>query len=431
MGLNSSKKSNYLCLLKSYTMKNNRLQIRILLLTLTFLFLNAKDCFGQPTFENSITNTGGAGGAVISKPTGTVLNDLLVIVLMYEKGTAETITPPAGWTVILKTNNSTDCGMVTYYKVATASEPVSYTFGILNGSKWAIGCSRISNVSVASPIDVFMGATGSGITTTAPSITTSSNNALILCFYTNKKDASYTAAVSTTERYDDPNTTEGLPSNMMSSFKMISAGSTGPRNAIASETERWVGQQVAINFVSPLPIELSEFSVRVEDNVERNVTVNWQTTSENDNDYFTIEVSQDGLSWNALKKIKGAGNSSKTIYYNYIDRNPYNRVCYYRLKQTDFNGNYSYSKIESVYFEANEKLNVLLFPNPTTDYLTIDMISSDVGECKIFNLLGENVTSKTVTRDNDNNQIAFDVSNLAIGTYIIKTKKGTLRFQKK
>jgi len=187
MGLNSSKKSHYLCLLKSYTMKNNRLQIRILLLTLTFLFLNAKDCFGQPTFENSITNTGGAGGAVISKPTGTVLNDLLVIGLMYEKGTAETITPPAGWTVILKTNNSTDCGMVTYYKVATASEPVSYTFGILNGSKWAIGCSRISNVSVASPIDVFMGATGSGITTTAPSITTSSNNALILCFYTNKK----------------------------------------------------------------------------------------------------------------------------------------------------------------------------------------------------------------------------------------------------
>src|SRR5690606_28973333 len=113
---------------------------------------------------------------------------------------------------------------------------------------------------------------------------------------------------------------------------------------------------------SGLPIELSKFTASVS---ERTTTLlNWTTKSESDNAYFTVERSADGFAWTELVQIDGAGNSSQTVHYNFEDENPLSGISYYRLKQTDFNGGFTYSDVISVSIYSDE--NELPYPNPTT-----------------------------------------------------------------
>jgi hypothetical protein len=112
-----------------------------------------------------------------------------------------------------------------------------------------------------------------------------------------------------------------------------------------------------------LPIELIEFDAFIEDDI---VLLNWKTASESNNDYFTIERSQDGLNWIALLNIKGAGNSSETISYQTMDHNAFLGVNYYRLKQTDYDGRFDYSKTTSVTFNSHRDNSLHVYPNPGT-----------------------------------------------------------------
>jgi len=71
-------------------------------------------------------------------------------------------------------------------------------------------------------------------------------NFLVLTFFSNKKDATWTPPAGTTEVYDAPNNQNGLTSNMMAYFIMTEEGATGPKSAIASIADSWVAQQIAI-----------------------------------------------------------------------------------------------------------------------------------------------------------------------------------------
>src|SRR5690606_29191336 len=144
--------------------------------------------------------------------------------------------------------------MATFYKIATNNEPDNYSITITKGPKWAIGISRISNVYPSLPIQVSDAATGDNNPVGAPSVTTTEENALILCFYTNKKHVTYTPAGGTMEIYDHPNTVEGIPSNMLATFVQAVPGASGKKDANASESERWVAQQVAVSGLAPLPV---------------------------------------------------------------------------------------------------------------------------------------------------------------------------------
>ncbi|HLV40757.1 MAG TPA: hypothetical protein VKY37_00630 [Brumimicrobium sp.] len=95
--------------------------------------------------------------------------------------------------------------------------------------------------------------------------------------------------------------------------------------------------QININIecFSPLPIELITFEANNE--LKQN-TINWETASETNNDYFTIEHSSDGYSWNIIDKIDGAGNSNTAINYSIEHRDYPNSINYYQLSQTDYDG---------------------------------------------------------------------------------------------
>lgn len=114
----------------------------------------------------------------------------------------------------------------------------------------------------------------------------------------------------------------------------------------------------------PLPIELLNFNADV---TEHGVALTWTTALEIDNDYFTIERSVDGVDFEVVKTIDGAGNSAITRHYADLDDQPVTGESYYRLKQTDFDGRFSYSPIvRVVVLESNVmiELNANLYPNP-------------------------------------------------------------------
>jgi len=95
---------------------------------------------------------------------------------------------------------------------------------------------------------------------------------------------------------------------------------------------------------STAPVELVYFKG---DSKNNTAILTWSTAMEKNNDYFILERSDDAVSWNELGKIKGNGTSTSTNYYSYSDINPF-PVNYYRLKQVDYNGDYTYSHIANV-----------------------------------------------------------------------------------
>jgi hypothetical protein len=114
-----------------------------------------------------------------------------------------------------------------------------------------------------------------------------------------------------------------------------------------------------------LPIELLSFKAMLRD---QKVILDWETASELNNNYFEIHRSKDAIDFEILGTVKGKGNSNDLNLYQYVDDFPLDDVSYYRLKQIDFNGDFSYSKIVAVKFFNNI---ITIYPNPTQEELTI------------------------------------------------------------
>jgi hypothetical protein len=172
----------------------------------------------------------------------------------------------------------------------------------------------------------------------------------------------------------------------------------------------------SLTTANPLPIELTSFSCS---NVNRNTNgLSWTTASESNNDYFAIERSSNGLEFSQIAKVNGAGNSLTTLNYNYNDVNPISGLSYYRLKQVDFNGKFSYSEICSV--TNNGDGNVSFYPNPVRNNLTIDYEFSEKPQTNTISV--SDVTGKLVyvTSTFSESKVSLDCSDLAEGIYFLK-----------
>lgn len=104
----------------------------------------------------------------------------------------------------------------------------------------------------------------------------------------------------------------------------------------------------------PLPIELVSFVV-TQNGV--GIEVTWVTATEENNDFFTIERTENGVDFEMVNYEQGAGNSSVSLHYSFVDYPPYVGTYYYRLKQTDYNGDFSYSDIVSINYNGADELS--------------------------------------------------------------------------
>lgn len=145
-----------------------------------------------------------------------------------------------------------------------------------------------------------------------------------------------------------------------------------------------------------LPITLSKFTLSKQLN---NVQISWETSTEIDNQSFTVERSFDGVEWESINIQNGAGNSTELNKYYFVDGENGVGTIYYRLKQTDFNGEYTYSEVKSIKMSKSD-LEFIVYPNPsTTDQVLVRLNNSTQKDVllKVVDNLGRVLYSGTIT----------------------------------
>ena len=175
-----------------------------------------------------------------------------------------------------------------------------------------------------------------------------------------------------------------------------------------------------------LPIDLVSFDVVKDDN-NSTAYLQWVTMSEKNNKVVEIERSIDNNHWTKIGEVVSQGNSDAAISYQFEDKNPFQSLDYYRLKQIDFDGQFVYSKIVGITFTGKESINV--FPNPAIDNLNVEI---DGGEnnlvhLTLFDLMGRAIKELTQTIQNKET-IKMPINDLLNGIYTlqISTSNGTV-----
>ncbi len=165
--------------------------------------------------------------------------------------------------------------------------------------------------------------------------------------------------------------------------------------------------------INPLPVKLLSFTGG---NTSKGNVLNWTTASEKDNHSFTVQRSINGTQFLPIGMVNGHGNSSNLLHYAYIDSLVPASILYYRLKQTDNDGKYTYSPIIRIEAPDREVREVFAYPNPaSTDEIHI-LTGSTIQSFCIYNLLGKSVYEGNPTAENTEHVFIPNAS----GIYFIK-----------
>ncbi len=180
-----------------------------------------------------------------------------------------------------------------------------------------------------------------------------------------------------------------------------------------------------VEYDKAMPIELSSFAAFVENT---NVILNWTTATEKDNAGFDIERNANGV-WSKISYVAGKGNSEVPTDYTYTDKKLNSGSYSYRLKQTDYNGNFKYYDLtSSINIGVPDKFSLSQnYPNPFNPATKIDFALPKDGNVmlKIYDLSGrEIVTVLNEFRTAGYYTINFNASNLASGIYYYKLSAG-------
>ena len=175
----------------------------------------------------------------------------------------------------------------------------------------------------------------------------------------------------------------------------------------------------SVNFSNTnLPITLIDFTATVVDN---QVQLNWSTPAETNNNFFTVQRSNNMVTWESIIQVSAAGNSKTVTNYSELDQNPFSGKSFYRLMQTGLDGSQSYSPIRSVKWE-NALSAISIYPNPATDFVRIGFSGAGQFEVTLLNSSGQMMIHPVQSKDNN---LVLNVSNMGPGVYFIHINQKT------
>ena len=183
-------------------------------------------------------------------------------------------------------------------------------------------------------------------------------------------------------------------------------------------------------FFEPLPVELLDLKAEL---AGEKIRVSWITVSEKNNDYFIVEKSIDAKSFEEVGRVPAKTTTSALNNYEIFDANPYQTINYYRLKQFDTNGKYTYSKIISIKMGKTSASNLSIYPNPTTNNeFVVDLKGTDLAgaQVTITDMLGKTVYT-TKIEQNGTNQTIRPNTTLAAGMYIVTVQTNEKVYQQR
>lgn len=168
---------------------------------------------------------------------------------------------------------------------------------------------------------------------------------------------------------------------------------------------------------SLLPVKLTGFTARANDEV---VVLNWTTQQENNNRYFIVQRSADGITFDSIGVVTGT-NTSVEHTYAFTDKHPANGNNYYRLKQVDYNNQFEYTMVVMAVIHISEA-TVQLYPNPTHSVLNCNFAVNRGGLVKmqIANTAGMVVLQQETTYSTGSHRATVPVQSLQRGTYYLK-----------
>jgi hypothetical protein len=175
---------------------------------------------------------------------------------------------------------------------------------------------------------------------------------------------------------------------------------------------------------TPTPVDYLYFKLQPQDNM---VHLEWATAREKDNDYFSIERSENGKDFYEIARVSGKGTYNGVSTYTINDNNPLFGLSYYRIKQVDYDRKSAYTGIEPVQFSAGEML-LSVYPNPvqSQDNLNISIYSPLDGEAtlRIYTLLGEEKYTSTYGVTKGAQKLDLPMNNFSTGWYVIHLQIG-------
>ena len=220
----------------------------------------------------------------------------------------------------------------------------------------------------------------------------------------------------------------------------LTGGSNGSKINICGSSV-WTGPESTSGPTSfgtnPLPIELTGFTAALD---KTQVMLKWATATETNNDFFTIERSRNGSSFETIATVDGAGNSTTEKSYSANDKSPLEGTSYYRLKQTDLDGKFDYSTLIAVEYQNTATGCVLkVYPNPcmggpcNVDLTECDNEESPDITVELLDAAGNKVYSHVPERDSKGSfSLSIDkTNNLKPGVYVVRGISKTEQYNKK
>jgi hypothetical protein len=175
--------------------------------------------------------------------------------------------------------------------------------------------------------------------------------------------------------------------------------------------------ELALVFTNSTTLPVTWLSVTGEINNGQSL-IKWSTASEINTQSFTVEHSDDGLKFVSLHNMAAAGNSNRVRQYEWIHTSPKQGLNYYRIRQTDRDGRYSYSKTVALPYQKNGA-DMVVFPNPGRDKLTVilpeKVRNEKANTVIVYNTLGQVVFQQALAHNA--NPIQVNISNLKPGVY--------------
>ena len=216
--------------------------------------LTASSLCGQTGLQSISTVAPGASTSTVTVPTpsGVAADQLLLAQLTWhDHDQTGSVSAPSGWTLIRGDDDGGEVRQWLFYKVAGASEPASYTFTSTSSDAREVAAviAAYGGVNTSAPIDAHGGQFGSSAAMTAPSITTSTSDTLLLAFFGQREKASIAPPPGMVERWE---LNAVIPSVEAADQIRGPSGATGTRTATSSKSREWVAQLVALRML-PVP----------------------------------------------------------------------------------------------------------------------------------------------------------------------------------
>lgn len=209
------------------------------------------------------------------------------------------------------------------------------------------------------------------------------------------------------------------------SFWLGSTGDGHARNVFTqSSASFWkggVGDGWASTYKPQGPLPLTWLGFEAEKWQNKMSKLTWKTGSEYNTSHFEIERGKDAVSFVKVATIKAAGNSSSTQTYTLNDSLPLNGFNYYRIKQVDLDGRFSYSPARLVRFDKATEIALRIYPNPAKDFINIEIPEAMRTQNVIINLVALNgtVVDHVKVPAGSNAFVRFNVSRFARAAYTV------------